>query len=262
MALKVALIAHTPEPEKVIAAAAKLCYSNAEISTLMAGLTPEKTTEFIEMLASLGHTSPIEHANFTFAIEGVSRALLAQITRHRIASFSVQSQRYVRLDDFSYVTPPSVLNDDAGKDAFDSAIKQQTEQYKRIAAVLKEGHISRLMKEGDDEKTATRKAEKMAIEDARFILPNACDTKMIVTMNARSLHNFFAHRCCNRAQWEIRQLADEMLKLVIKIAPALFSKAGAPCVKGACPEGKMTCGKMAQVKEHYAKLKQEALSDG
>jgi len=106
--MTVRLIAHTPEPEKVVAAAAKLCYSDAHITDLLDGLTEEKTAKFLTMLSDLGHASPIEHASFTFGIEGVSRTLLAQITRHRIASFSVQSQRYVRLDDFHYVIPPSL----------------------------------------------------------------------------------------------------------------------------------------------------------
>ncbi len=262
MSVNVQLLTHTPEPEKVVAAAAKLCYSNSEISTLMAGLTPEKTTKFIEMLASLGHASPTEHANFTFGIEGVSRALLAQITRHRIASYSVQSQRYVRLEDFSYVTPPHIEDNTQAKHAFESAVKNQAQQYKEIAQILKDGHIHRLMKEGLSEQEASRKAEKLAIEDARFILPNACDTKMIVTMNTRSLNNFFEHRCCNRAQWEIKALADEMLKLVLKVAPSLFCNSGAPCVSGPCPEGKMTCGKIKEVREHYEKLKAEVKENG
>ena len=212
--LKVSLIAHTPEPEKVVAAAAKLCYSNAHIDDLLDGLTPEKSADFVRMLARMGHESPTEHASFTFAIEGVSRSLLAQITRHRIASFSVQSQRYVRLDQFEYVTPPAVEEDPEGLAAFEQAMAEEAEHYRRIAAVLKEGHIRQLVAQGMDEEKAAKKAEKMAIEDARFVLPNACTTKMIVTMNARSLQNFFHHRCCNRAQWEIRELAEQMFKLV------------------------------------------------
>ena len=257
--LKVSLIAHTPDPERVVAAAAKLCYSNAEIDTLMAGLTPEKSRDFVRMLASMGHESPTEHVNFTFAIEGVSRSLLAQITRHRIASYSVQSQRYVRLDEFEYVTPPQIAADPEALDAFRQAMDQQGEEYRRIAALLKDGHIRRLMQRGMSEQEAARKAEKLAIEDARFVLPNACDTKMIVTMNARSLHNFFKHRCCARAQWEIRTLAEEMLRLVYPIAPALFAMAGPSCVRGACSEGAMTCGEAAAVRERYKKLKEEAL---
>ena len=248
--LKVSLIAHTPEPEKVVAAAAKLCYSNAHIDDLLDGLTPEKSADFVRMLARMGHESPTEHASFTFAIEGVSRSLLAQITRHRIASFSVQSQRYVRLDQFEYVTPPAVEEDPEGLAAFEQAMAEEAEHYRRIAAVLKEGHIRQLVAQGMDEEKAAKKAEKMAIEDARFVLPNACTTKMIVTMNARSLQNFFHHRCCNRAQWEIRELAEQMFKLVYEVAPALFATAGPSCVAGPCPEGKMSCGRADEVRAH------------
>ncbi|MEG0910917.1 MAG: FAD-dependent thymidylate synthase [Ruthenibacterium sp.] len=255
--MKVALLTYTPEPEKIVAAAAKLCYSNARIDDLLAGLTPEKVSEFVEMLATMGHESPTEHVSFTFAIEGVSRSLLAQITRHRIASYSVQSQRYVRLENFNYVTPPAVAEDADASAAFADAMQCEGEQYRRIAAVLKDGHTRRLMNEGVDEKTAMRKAEKLAIEDARFVLPNACDTKMIVTMNARSLNNFFRHRCCTRAQWEIRALADEMLKLVSAVAPSLFVRSGPPCVSGNCTEGKMTCGRAVAMRAKYAALKEE-----
>ena len=255
---KVSLIAHTPQPEQVVAAAAKLCYSHVGVDDLLADLTPEKSRAFVEKLAKMGHESPTEHVSFTFAIEGVSRSLLAQITRHRLASYSVQSQRYVRLDQFDYVTPPAVQDDPQALEAFTQAMEEQNKTYKRVAAILKDGHIRQLMAQGMDEAQAAKKAEKMAIEDARFVLPNACDTKMIVTMNARSLQNFFRHRCCERAQWEIRALADEMLKLVYPVAPALFAAAGPGCAKGGCTEGPMTCGKAAEIRQKYASLKQEA----
>ena len=256
--LKVKLIAHTPQPEKVVAAAAKLCYSNAGVDDLLDGLTPEKSRAFVEKLASLGHESPTEHASFTFAIEGVSRSLLAQITRHRIASYSVQSQRYVNLHEFQYVTPPEIEQDEDALAAFRAAMAAQAQQYQQLTQALAARHKETFLAEGKDEKTAARMAEKKAIEDARFILPNACDTKMIVTMNARSLNNFFRNRCCNRAQWEIRALADEMLRQVYAVAPSLFSKSGPGCVVGACPEGAMSCGKTAQMRDKYAKLKEEA----
>lgn len=249
--MKVALLAYTPNPEKVVAAAAKLCYSNSGIDDLLNGLTEDKSKEFVEMLASLGHESPTEHVSFTFAIEGVSRALLAQITRHRLASYSVQSQRYVRLENFDYVCPPEVLQDENAKVAFDEAMQNEADNYNRIAEILKEGHKNKLMSEGLSEKEALRKAEKLAIEDARFVLPNACTTKMIVTMNTRSLMNFFHHRLCTRAQWEIRQLADEMLALVRGVAPSLFVAGGPPCASGTCPEGKMSCGKMQEMRQKY-----------
>ena len=253
--MKVQLIAHTPEPEKVVAAAAKLCYSNAQIDTLLDGLTPEKSREFVQMLASLGHESPTEHASFTFAIEGVSRALLAQITRHRIASFSVQSQRYVNLKTPEFVTPPEIAIDADTLEEFNRSMEMAAENYQRVTQILKEAHKEKFIAQGMDEKEAGRKAEKQALEDARFILPNACTTKMIVTMNTRSLNNFFRHRCCTRAQWEIRELADEMLRLVCEVAPSLFVRSGPPCVSGPCPEGKMSCGRMLEMREKYARMK-------
>ena len=248
---KVTLLCHTPEPEKIIAAAAKLCYSNQTVEGLMDGLTPEKTESFLNMLVSMGHESPIEHASFTFAIEGVSRSLLAQITRHRLASYSVQSQRYVRLSPFEYVTPDAVKDDPEALAAYEEAMKAATESYEKIADILKAKYVAEYVADGLDEKTARNRAEKKAIEDARFVFPNACETRMVVTMNARSLYNFFAHRCCSRAQWEIREVADQMLALVKEVAPVLFKTAGPPCVKGPCPEGKMSCGRMMEMRERY-----------
>ena len=188
----------------------------------------------------------------------MSRSLLAQITRHRIASYSVQSQRYVNLHQFRYVTPPEIEGDEDALAAFRAAMDAQAQQYQQLARALAARHRAAFLAEGHDEKTAARLAEKKAIEDARFLLPNACETKMIVTMNARSLNNFFRHRCCERAQWEIRALADEMLRQVCAVAPSLFAKSGPGCVAGACPEGAMSCGKMAQMREKYEKLKGEA----
>lgn len=199
----VKLLTYTPEPDKLVAAAAKLCYSDAHIETIMDGLTPEKTDAFLKKLSSMGHQSPTEHAYFTFGIEGVSRTLLAQITRHRIASFSVQSQRYVRLDDFRYVIPPVIENDTEAKATFIEAMNRDAENYLKEVERLEVIHTKVLMENGASEKDAKRMASKFANEDARFLLPNACETKMVVTMNARSLHNFFAMRCYNRAQWEI-----------------------------------------------------------
>lgn len=253
----VQLIAHTNDPEKTIAAAAKLCYSDAHIETLLDGLTPEKTAAFLQKLTDLGHASPIEHASFTFGIEGVSRTFLAQVTRHRIGSFSVQSQRYVRLDDFRYVIPPEIEAIPEAKAAFIESMNEDAQRYLDLVQKLEDGHTARLMAEGMPEKQARAKASKQANEDARFVLPNACETKMVVTMNARSLQNFFHLRCCNRAQWEIRALAEEMLRLVYPVAPHLFAKAGPACVSGPCPEGKMCCGRTAKVRARYAALKGE-----
>lgn len=250
--MKVTLLTHTPNPELTIASAAKLCYSPSSIDDVREKLTPEKTAAFVDMLSEIGHESPIEHASFTFGIEGVSRALLAQITRHRMASFSVQSQRYVKELQFEFVTPPEIEKDPAAKALFLEAMQKDQEYYDRLADTLKAKHKAELIKTGMDEKSADRAAEKIAIEDARFVLPNACDTKMIVTMNARSLHNFFRHRCCNRAQWEIREVAAEMLRLCREVAPNLFKNAGPSCLVGPCPEGKMTCGKIKEMREKYA----------
>ena len=256
---KVTLISHTPNPEKTVASAAKLCYSSASLGDLMDNLTEEKASDFVQMLAEIGHESPIEHASFTFGIEGVSRAFLAQITRHRMASYSVQSQRYVREKAFDYVLPPEIEADDEALSEFEEAMEAAQESYDRIAAILKKRRAAALVAEGMEEKEAAKKAEKLAIEDARFVLPNACDTKMIVTMNARSLYNFFAHRCCNRAQWEIRAVADEMLRLVLPLAPHIFASAGPRCLVGPCPEGRMCCGKQTEVRAKYAQLNEEAL---
>lgn len=254
--MTVRLIAHTPEPEKVVAAAAKLCYSDAHITDLLDGLDEEKTAKFLTMLSDLGHASPIEHASFTFGIEGVSRTLLAQITRHRIASFSVQSQRYVREKQFSFVTPPEIEKDPETLAIYNQAMQNAIQSYDALADRLKERHTAELMAKGMEEKAARRQAEKMAIEDARFVLPNAADTNMIMTMNARELLHFFRHRCCNRAQWEIRAVAKEMLRQVSEVAPTLFVNAGPSCVSGPCPEGKMSCGKMADIREEYRQLRE------
>ncbi len=249
--MKVELISFNSEAEKIIAAAAKLCYSSVSVDSLMQGIEKDGSEKFLKMLSGLGHESPIEHASFTFAIEGVSRACLAQITRHRIASFSVQSQRYVKEDNFDYVTPPEIENDAELKEIYDETVAHIRSSYVKISEVLKKKHYDNFLKSGENEKTANAKAEKVSIEDARFLLPNACVTKMIVTMNARSLKNFFKLRCCNRAQWEIRELACQMLKLVKVVAPILFFDAGPECLRSGCQEGKMSCKKSKEVKEFF-----------
>ncbi len=253
--MKVTLITHTPMPEKVIASSAKLCYSAATIDTVMDGLTEEKTAAFVDMLGEIGHESPIEHATFTFGIEGVSRSLLAQLTRHRMASYSVQSQRYVHEKMFDYVLPPEIEAIPEAAEEYRRAMEEDQAHYDRLTDILKEKHLRAMLDSGMDEKVASRAAEKKAIEDARFVLPNACATKLMMTMNARSLMNFFHHRCCNRAQWEIRELAEKMFILCVEAAPHLFRNAGPKCVHGACPEGKMSCGMAKQVREHYVALR-------
>lgn len=243
MALKVKLIEHTPNPEKVIAAAAKLCYSAIGIDELEKKLDDESARKFLNMLMSYGHESPIEHVSFTFAVEGVSRSLSHQLVRHRIASYSQQSQRYVRLKQFEYIVPPEIEKDEEAKKIFINAMENSQKAYDRLTDILREKYL----KEGMEPIAS----EKKSIEDARYVFPNACETKVIFTMNARTLVNFFNHRCCNRAQWEIRNLADEMLKLVKEVAPVLFKYCGPSCVNGACPEGKMTCGKIEEVRKRY-----------
>ena len=241
--LRVTLLTHTPEPQKITAAAAKLCYARADIDTVMEGLSPEKVDSFIDMLAGLGHDSPLEHMTFSFGIENVSRSLLAQITRHRMASFSVQSQRYVAEKDFEFVTPPQIAGNPEASRMYLETMENIAKSYNALADMLREKNIA----EGMD----PRAAEKKAIEDARYVLPNACTTKMIVTMNARSLHNFFKLRCCSRAQWEIRELACRMLMLVKEVAPNTFKTAGPDCVRGACSEGAMTCGKAKEMRAKF-----------
>ncbi len=219
--MKVTLLAHTPEPEKVVAAAAKLCYSqSADVDTLMKGLTPEATEKFLNKLMGLGHESPVEHVSFTFAIEGVSRAFLAQISRHRVGvSLSVRSQRYCNESNFETVMPPAIMANDEARIAYRSIEADVRTVYKRMQDV---GIVN---------------------EDARSVLPNACETRMIVTMNARELFHFFNERCCSRAQLEIRQVAFEMLRQCKEVAPILFKNAGPKCTKGYCPEGTMSCGR-------------------
>ena len=235
--LKTVLLMATPDPELIVSMGAKLCYSKADIEQLQ---KTAKSAEFIDRLTQMGHLSPIEHASFSFGVEGVSRALLAQITRHRLASFSVQSQRYVnqsaKKGEFSYIIPPSI----------EALGSEAVEKY--------EHQMQTMQKWYDEWGTALGASGEKSNEDARFVLPNACETKMIITMNARELLHFFSLRCCNRAQWEIRELAWQMLALVMEAAPGLFKNAGPSCVGGACQEGRMTCGRAAEVKRRHKAL--------
>ncbi|MBQ9414655.1 MAG: FAD-dependent thymidylate synthase [Clostridia bacterium] len=251
--MHVTLIAHTPDPEKVVASAAKLCYSSSDVQTLMDGLTPEKVESFVQMLASYGHESPVEHVTFTFGIEGISRSCSHQLVRHRIASYSQKSQRYVSERQFEYITPPAIAEDGEALAYYDKTMEEISGAYNALADLLEKRHYQDLLASGKDEKEAAKAARKMAIEDARFVLPNACETKIIVTMNARTLLNFFHHRCCSRAQWEIRAVADEMLRLCREVSPSLFAHAGPSCLNGPCPEGSMSCGKMKEMRKKYSR---------
>lgn len=249
--MKVVLLAHTPQPEQTVAAAARLCYSDTGVEELRDAISLERAEQFVEMLDGFGHESPVEHVTFTFGIEGVSRSFLAQVTRHRIASYSVQSQRYVRQDQFVYITPPAIAADPALEAEYQAAMQQSIDAYNRLADALAAKYVPEFLAQGLTEKAAHSKAEKKAIEDARYVLPNACETKMVLTMNVRSLRNFFRLRCCNRAQWEIRAVATEMLRLCCEVAPSLFRTAGPSCCCGSCTEGKMSCGKAKEVQEKF-----------
>ncbi len=239
--LHVELLRHTPRPEEVVAMGAKLCYSPANISDLKEGIESRDQSGFVDKLVSMGHMSPVEHVSFTFGVEGISRACTHQIVRHRVASYSQQSQRYVgeqtarhEGEVFDYVIPPSVV--DAGR------AEWFAEKMKKIQGWY------------DELNTALGDRGERSQEDARFLLPNAAETKIIITMNARELLHFFRVRCCNRAQWEIRNMAFEMLLKVKEAAPKLFQNAGPGCVRGKCPEGKMTCGKSEEVREVFLNL--------
>jgi thymidylate synthase (FAD) len=225
--MKVILLQHTQDPERVVAQAARLCYSAAGVEAIAEKLTPDKTAGFIRMLAEAGHVSAFEHASFTFGIEGVSRSLTHQLVRHRVASYSQQSQRYVTMSEL-----PS------------GAIVPGT-----ITGLLLEKYKGLLQDIGAFYEEL--RAAGVPAEDARYILPNAAPTKIVVTMNARELLHFFELRCCNRAQWEIHELADEMLRLAKAQAPHLFAAAGPGCAHGDCREGKFSCGKIAEVREKY-----------
>ncbi|MGL6107806.1 FAD-dependent thymidylate synthase [Romboutsia sp.] len=252
--MKVKIIAHTPQPEKVISMAAKLCYSPVGVEQIEENLTDEQIDKFLNMLINIGHESPLEHVSFTFAVEGISRACSHQIVRHRIASFSQQSQRYVKLEQFEYIIPEEINEIEEAKKVFIDAMEKDQEAYDKLVEILFEKHYNNLIKYGKNEKEAKRDAEKKAIEDARYVFPNACETKMVFTMNTRSLYNFLHHRCCERAQWEIRALSTEMLRQLKQVAPILFKNSGPNCVKGACPEGNMTCGNIASVRENFKNL--------
>lgn len=253
--MKVKLIQHTGDPEKLIASAAKLCYSPSNIDDIMESFDEESTTRYVNMIASLGHNSVIEHVSFTFGIEGVSRSLLAQITRHRLASFSVQSQRYVKEKMFEYVVPPEIADITEAREEFIKAMDEDQKHYEKLTDLLKQKHYKAMLEAGMSEKAAENSSTKKAIEDARFVLPNACTTKIMMTINARSLQNFFSLRCCNRAQWEIRELASQMYALVYPIAPHIFSKSGPSCTFGACTEGKMCCGKQDEVRAKFEQIR-------
>ena len=219
--MKVRLINYTKDPEKIVAQSARLCYSALGIEELRGKLSDESIIKLVKKIMKLGHYSVLEHATFTFAIEGISRVTSHQLVRHRLASFSQQSQRYVKIDKegFPYVIPKSIEKDEKLAKIFINAVKELDEIYQLLLD------------------------HNIKAEDARYILPQAVTTKMIISANARELLHIFKLRCCNRAQWEIRKLAMNMLKEIKRIAPTIFENAGPPCVLGPCPEGELSCGK-------------------
>lgn len=218
--LKVVLLQHTPKPERTCALAARLCYSPVGIEQLQEKMSDQDCRLLLEKIMSIGHFSVLEHASFTFGIEGISRALSHQLVRHRLASYSQQSQRYVKFSGgIPAVIPESIRANEDAMDLFEWVMETCEQAY------------NELIEHG------------IPAEDARFVVPNAAETKIIMTMNARELLHFFGHRCCNRAQWEIRKMADDMLRLCYQVAPIIFEKGGPSCVsEGVCHEGKMCCG--------------------
>ena len=236
--MKVKLLRYTPDGEKLISSAAKLCYSPVGVEDIEDNLTDEEVSRFLTGLINMGHESPIEHLSFTFAAEGVSRSLTHQLVRHRIASYSQQSQRYVREDQFEYIVPKEIESIKEAKEIYIKTMEENQATYDELVKIL--------MDQGRD--------EKQAIEDARYVLPNAAETKIVFTMNARTLLHFFRLRTCNRAQWEIRAMATEMLKQVKAVYPIVFKNAGPSCLTGPCPEGRMTCGKIEEVRERFKNI--------
>lgn len=230
----VKLVRHTPEPERTVAMSARLCYSPIGAAQLEEKISDEQAANLVRKLVSMGHLSTLEHVTFTFAIEGVSRVLTHQLVRHRIASYSQQSQRYVKEHDFETIVPASIASKPEAKAKFDKLMTEIQAMYDEFIAL------------------------DIPAEDARYILPNATETKIVCTFNARSLLNFFSLRCCTRAQWEIRALANEMLRQCQAVAPVIFENAGPTCVsEGVCHEGTMSCGRLQAILAAKAKAEQK-----
>ena len=226
--LSVTLLQYTPDPERAVAIAGRLCYAPVSAAELQHEMSDEAVDKLVRILVRSGHHSALEHASFTFAIDGVSRACTHQIVRHRLASYNQQSQRYVNFGHAdSFVVPPSISANLEAQAVFLAAMEQARAAYDRLVEIgLGEGR--------------TRESVQ---EDARFVLPNAAETKIVVTMNVRELRHFFHVRCCRRAQWEINELAWRMRAMVREVSPNLFDGTGPSCLYGECGEGKMTCGK-------------------
>ena len=217
--MDVRLLFHTPDPERAIAVAARLCYAPIGAAELMEGLSEDAIQRVLKTIMGSGHHSTLEHASYTFAIDGVSRAMTHQLVRHRLASYNQQSQRYVSYDEEPcFIVSPDIAEDAESLERFNRATTAAFAAYREM---IDSG---------------------VAAEDARYLLPNAMETKIVVTMNVRELLHFFELRCCKRSQWEIREVALKMLEAIEPTAPYIFMDAGASCRRGPCREGKMTCG--------------------
>lgn len=225
--MNVTLLAHTPHPDQVVAAAARVCYSPLGGDDLMRGFKEGEAAKLVKKLMNMGHQSPLEHVTFTFAIDDVSRSLSHQLVRHRVGvSFSQKSQRYVKekLDSTVFVTPPSIAENPSLKEKYDAFLKQAMATYAELV-------------------------KDVPAEDARYVLPNAAATNLVVTFNARSLLHFLELRCCMRAQWEIRELAELLRAEARKVCPVIFEYSGATCdTIGICFEGDYSCGKSDNVR--------------
>ena len=277
--LNVVVLSHTPEFEQNIVRGARLCYSSASIEGLRDKVTPEDAERFLNMILDIGHGSILEHSSITFGIEGVSRSLTHQLVRHRVgSSYSQKSQRYVSEGQFEYVIPKPIAKHEALKADYIKMMERLQEDYNHITfELLKEqikeqfeaGYENEILKVAIQEEVAYdelvrifkeidkklySKLEKIAIENARYVLPNACETKIQVTMNVRALFNFFKERLCDRAQEEIRDMAFEMWKACMEISPTIFKHAVPTCVHGKCKEGKMSCGKMLYYKRKHGEV--------
>ncbi|GAB4293774.1 MAG: FAD-dependent thymidylate synthase [Desulfuromonadia bacterium] len=230
--MHITLLKHTDDPERTVELAARLCYSATDITALAERIGEKDSSSFLEKILALGHHSVLEHVSYTFGIEGISRACSHQLVRHRIASYSQQSQRYVTVtgDRLPVVTPPTIADDPVAARIFQEGVDASFAAYQRLVE------------------------RGVPPEDARFILPNAAETRLIVTMNARELRHFFSLRCCERAQWEIRRLATRMLSLVKPTAPVIFADAGPGCVTGPCPEGAMSCGRSNEIRKKFKEM--------
>lgn len=277
--LNVVILSHTPEFEQNIVRGARLCYSSADIEALRDKITPEAAERFLNMILEVGHGSILEHSSITFGIEGVSRSLTHQLVRHRVGcSYSQKSQRYVSEGQFDYIIPKPIAQYPDLKADYIKMMERLQQDYDHLTySLLKEeikeqfaaGYENEALKEalerqetGEElvrvfkatDKQLYSKLEKLAIENARYVLPNACETKIQVTMNVRALFNFFKERLCDRAQEEIREMAFEMWKACMEISPTIFKYAVPTCVHGKCKEGKMTCGKMRYYKQKHGEI--------